>query len=105
MLSAMDCLVRFLPSERSIEVPSGTPLIEAARLAGLPVARSCGGDVTCGRCGLLLIDAPDSDSRPHPGPESRRETMAKARNTIDPALRLSCCLAVERNLTVTAPYW
>ncbi len=95
----MECLVRFLPSERSVAVPTGTRLMEAARLAGLPVARSCGGDASCGRCGLLLVGAPE------PNPESASESDAKRRNAIDPKLRLSCCLLVERDLTVTAPYW
>ena len=54
---AMECCVRFLPSEREIRVPAGTSLLEAARRAGLPVASACGADGICARCGLDILEA------------------------------------------------
>jgi ferredoxin len=96
----MDCLIRFVPSQREVRVPIGTSLLEAARQAGLPVAQSCTGGAVCGRCGLRVLAG--GDGLP---PESAGERRAKQRNRIDGGLRLSCLLRLEQDLTVTAPYW
>ena len=96
----MHHLIRFLPSERSVRVAPGTSLLEAAREAGLPVAQTCTGEGICARCGMQVLEGgADLDE------ESPREAKAKARNRIDPRLRLSCLLLADRDLTVTAPYW
>jgi ferredoxin len=94
------CRVRFLPSERQIGVPRGTTLLEAARSAGLPVASACGADAICARCGLDILQG--GQALP---PESTRETRIKAANRIAPHLRLACCIELECDLVVTAPYW
>ena len=41
-------------STRSIEVPVGTPLHEAALGVGLPIRSDCGGQGTCGKCVVRL---------------------------------------------------
>ncbi len=96
----MDPVVKFLPSERTVSVPAGTSLLDAVRLAGLPIAMGCSGGGACGRCGLRVltgpIDSPD---------DGRTESRVRARNRIDPDLRLACLLAVSADMTVTAPYW
>ena len=96
----MQCVVRFVPSQREVHVASGTSLLEAARLAGLPVAQSCTGDAICARCGLHILEG--GESLPS---ESDAERSAKRRNRIDSDLRLSCLLQLDHDLTVTAPYW
>jgi ferredoxin len=96
----MECVIRFVPAEREVRVPSGTSLLEAARLAGLPVARSCVGEATCARCGLQILAG--GEALP---PESEGERRVKQRNRIDAELRLACQLRLDRDLTVTAPYW
>ncbi|MBW2232694.1 MAG: (2Fe-2S)-binding protein [Deltaproteobacteria bacterium] len=93
-------MIRFVPAEREVRVPSGTSLLEAARLAGLPVARSCVGEATCARCGLQILAG--GEALP---PESEGERRVKQRNRIDAELRLACQLRLDRDLTVTAPYW
>ena len=61
----MDPVVKFLPSERTVSVPAGTSLLDAVRLAGLPIAMGCSGGGACGRCGLRVltgpIDSPDDE--------------------------------------------
>jgi ferredoxin len=94
----VDCLIRFEPSQRSVRVAAGTTLLDAAHLAELPVAGSCGADGVCGRCGLEILAGRQSA-------ETERERDIKARNRIDPKLRLACRLTVSGDLTVTAPYW
>jgi ferredoxin len=96
----VDFLIRFEPSRKSVRVPAGTSLLEAARRAGLPIASSCGADGVCGRCGLAILSGPTST-----GVESERDREIKRRNRIDADLRLACRIAVSADLTVTAPYW
>lgn len=96
----MECRIRFLPSQREKQVPQGANLLEAAREVGLPVASACGADGICGRCGLEVVEGAPSLS-----PPSEREERVKARNRVDPGLRLACMVTVEADLVVTAPYW
>jgi len=55
--------VIFEPSGQSIEVPPGTELLEAARLAGAELEAPCGGKGRCGRCIVRIGSGRvDSDS-------------------------------------------
>jgi ferredoxin len=94
----VDCEVRFRPSERWVRVPQGTTLLEAARGAGLPVARACGGGGLCSRCGLRVLVGSVSE-------ESAAELRAKRANRVDPELRLACLARLEGDVVVTAAYW
>lgn len=96
----MDVLVHFPTRDRSVRVPVGTPLIDAVREAGLPIARSCGGEGLCGRCGVQLLDGGAAVTA-----EAPDEARSKERNRIDPALRLACRVRVRADLAVAAPYW
>lgn len=96
----MECTVRFLPSGRVIQVEAGTTLLEAARIAKLPVAAACGENQICALCGLEILEggellAPEPDSEAH----------IKQLNRIDKELRLSCNLEITGDLVVTAQYW
>lgn len=92
--------VRLLPADVVVEVPSGTTLLDAVVAAGLPIARSCGADGICGKCALRALAGADAL-----GPESADEARIKARNRIDPELRLACRVRVRGDVTATAPYW
>jgi 2Fe-2S ferredoxin len=92
--------IHFLPSERTVRVVAGTPLLEAARRAGLPVAEACQGDGACARCGMRILSGGEGLS-----PESEGERAAKLKNRVDGRLRLSCQVRADRDMTVTAPYW
>jgi len=96
----MEPLVQFLPQDRQIRVPEGTTLLEAARLAGLPVAASCGGGGICGRCGMRILAR-----RSELTPETDSERRVKARNRIDDDLRLACRTGIWTDITVTTSYW
>jgi len=43
-------IVEFIPSGRTVDVSPGTPLLDAARLAGVEIVSPCGGKGTCGKC-------------------------------------------------------
>ena len=55
--------ITFLPSEKTIDVPVGTELLDAARRAGVEIASPCGGKGTCGKCIVKIISGGvDSES-------------------------------------------
>ena len=93
---AVDCLIRFLPSQRSIRVPAGTNLLEAARQAGLPMADGCGGWGTCSCCVVRIVAGGEGVAV-----ESEGEKAAKRSNGIEQDLRMGCFISLEQDLTVT----
>jgi len=48
--------VIFLPEYIKIEVESGTTIMQACRDAGIPIDAPCGGNGTCGKCLVRIID-------------------------------------------------
>ena len=94
----VDCEVRFHPSQQRVRVPRGASLLDAARGAGLPVARACGGTGLCSRCGVRVLSGPVSV-------ESADEAHAKRANRVDPELRLACLARLQGDVVVTAAYW
>lgn len=97
----MRCRIRFLPSERAVEIVAGeATLLEATRAAGLPIASACGENGACARCGLAVLEGAEALE-----PESERERRIKQRNRIDPALRLACRVRPRGDVTVRATYW
>jgi adenylate cyclase len=101
----MPFLVRFRTSSserpvRSLTVPNGTTLLEAAQQVGLPIARACGGGGLCARCGLAVLSGAETLA-----PPSAAEEQAKERNRIPLELRLACQVAIRGPLEVTAGYW
>jgi adenylate cyclase len=97
----MRCEIRFLPSDRSIEIPvDSMTLLEATREVGLPIASACGENGACARCGLQIVEGSTNLAR-----ETEREKLIKERNRIDPELRLACRVRPLGDLTVRASYW
>jgi ferredoxin len=90
--------LRFLPAGRELQVSRSTPLIEAIREAGLPIARACGEELICGKCGVRILEGRVSV-------ESAREREMKRRNRVAPELRLACVIRVYDDLVLTADYW
>jgi 2Fe-2S ferredoxin len=96
----VDVEVRFQPAGKKLRVPSGTRILDAARQAGLPVARACGANGLCARCGVVVLDGRESVSA-----ETPDEVLAKRANRIDASMRLSCMVTVSGNVQITASYW
>ena len=92
--------MRFQPSGRCVSVAAGSTLLAAVQRAGLPIARACGGEALCGRCGVTPLAGAGALS-----PEDASETRAKRRNRVAPAQRLACRARVSGDLEVTAGYW
>ena len=81
-------------------MPAGTTLLDAAVQAGLPVARSCGADGMCAKCGLVVVAGAE-----HLSPETPDEARIKQRNRVDAELRLACRARIEGDVVATAHYW
>ena len=90
--------VRFQPKGIALEVAKGTRLIDAVRAAGLPIARACGDDLVCAKCGVRILSGRVAREAPV-------ERRAKVRNRVPAGLRLACALRVQNDLEVTAEYW
>jgi len=87
--------VKFQPDGRNVFVLRGTKLIEAAGQAGIILNTPCGGEGTCGKCRVeVLQDAPEPTEadRRHLAPEQLRR-----------GLRLACQLVVDRDMVVSVP--
>jgi adenylate cyclase len=85
---------------QTARVADGTTLLEAARMAGLPIASACSGAALCARCGLeVLAGATALD------PEREDEREQKARNRVPAEQRLACRARVHGAVTASASYW
>jgi ferredoxin len=92
--------VRFLPGNRSIEVASGTLLLDAARDAGRPVAQSCGGLAICSWCRMQVVEGMEALSPIEPEEERLIRRQGFKENE-----RASCQAEVLGDVTVTTTYW
>ncbi len=88
-----DHLVTFDISPIPVRVPTGTLLVEAARMAGVEVAQPCGGQGRCGRCAVLVTT----------GPVRRRSTLRLSQEDIEQGYALACQTVVEGDVAVTVP--
>jgi len=93
--------VRFHPSEREVDVPAGTTLLEATRRAGLPIGSSCDGQGICGWCRLRVLEGAAELS---PVETTERELLARIGG--GPDERIACQARVlSPGVLVTASYW
>ncbi len=85
--------VRFLPHERTIEVPAGETLIRAAMAAGVHVNASCGGEGICGKCRVQIEEGGVQ------GGVSARLSKAD----FEKGYRLACLSEISSDITVRIP--
>ncbi len=85
-------IVTFLGS-RTVNVPSGTLLTDAAALAGEEILQPCGGQGRCGRCTVKI----------ERGRVRRRSTLRLSPEDIALGYALACQSVVEGNVTITIP--
>ncbi|KWX74676.1 ferredoxin [Paenibacillus riograndensis] len=91
-------VVTFRPDGRTIEVMHGTPLLEAARKAGVALTTRCGGKAGCLMCKVKVEDQFAAGLQP-PGDTERH----KLGSLLDEGVRLACQAAVWSNVTVHIP--
>jgi uncharacterized 2Fe-2S/4Fe-4S cluster protein (DUF4445 family) len=85
--------VRLKPSDKTVEVPTGTLISEAILQAGLEISQPCGGQGRCGRCAVIL----ESEGG------RRRSTIRLSAADMDAGFALACQTVVEGDLEITIP--
>jgi len=85
--------VTLLPDGKTVEVPTGSLVVEATRLAGIEVAQPCGGQGRCGRCSVQLDG----------GGFRRRSALRLSGADLDAGYALACQTVIEGDLQVTIP--
>ena len=88
--------IDFEPAGRRVRVEAGTVLLDAARSAGIGLASVCGGDGTCGRCRVVVMEG----ALPPPTDADRR---ALSRKEITAGERLGCRVPVTSDIKVHVP--
>jgi len=83
----------FLPHNRTVEVSSGTTVLEAARRHQFLIDAPCGGRGQCGNCLVQVI------GRPEP-PVTEEDSQHLTARQLEQGYRLACRLAVGSELTV-----
>ena len=87
--------VTFEPDGRTVDVPRGWTLLEAAQAGGIALEAPCGGQGTCGGCRILIPDGP-----PEPSEAARR---LLSREELTRGLRLACQVRVRARMRVVVP--
>ncbi|MCX7670868.1 MAG: 2Fe-2S iron-sulfur cluster-binding protein, partial [Anaerolineae bacterium] len=87
--------VHFDPGDKTVVVPGGTMIAEAARLAGIELNQPCGGQGRCGRC-AVIVDETRSAVR-------RRSTMRLSAADVAAGYALACQTTVEGEAWITVP--
>jgi len=85
--------VEFLPSRKSVIVPEGTLLIDAAAKTGITINAPCGGQGRCGRC-LVKVEK---------GQVSNNESPCLNTGQLQQGWVLSCVARVAGNLVISIP--
>lgn len=84
--------VTFINSGNTVEVPKGTTLLKAARLAGLQVDAICGGKGTCGKCRGIIAEGVVSEP-------TQREKESLSPGEIENGVALFCQRLIEGDVT------
>ncbi len=86
------CQVVFMPSKIEVEIEKGATILDAAQQAGISMKSSCGGQGTCGRCTVKVLEGQVS------GGEGNMSRKKKAEGYI-----LACTAIVEGDVKIKIP--
>ena len=89
----MPYTVRFEPWGTTVECSADQSLLDAARLAEIPVGAVCSGRGTCGKCQVRIL------TEPAPPPVGTESSVVAA-GALEQGYRLACMHQVDRDLTV-----
>jgi uncharacterized 2Fe-2S/4Fe-4S cluster protein (DUF4445 family) len=85
--------VKLLPEEKSVEVPTGTLITEAAVSAGLEITQPCGGQGRCGRCAVKIEE----------GVVRKRSTIRLNTDDLESGWALACQSVIEGDAVISIP--
>ena len=84
--------ITFLPDNRTVRVPRGSSLLDAARLAGAELEAPCNGAGSCGKCRVQLLE---DAAQPHAD-----ELLHLSGSEIAEGVRLACRSRADGSATV-----
>ena len=85
----------FVPSNRSVRVPVGVTVFDAASWNGIAIDSTCGGHGTCKKCKIQITDGSV--------PVSRLDIRAFTGDQLKDGWRLACLARATQNLTIDVP--
>jgi uncharacterized 2Fe-2S/4Fe-4S cluster protein (DUF4445 family) len=88
--------IDFEPVGKRVEVPPDTPLLDAARSAGIELASACGGEGHCGQCRVTVISGDVS-------PPIDAEKFILTELELRQGDRLACCAHALSDVKVNVP--
>ena len=74
--------VVFKPENRRAVVPAGIDLLRAAAMAGIELRSGCGGEGTCGRCVVKILEGQPQVGQGNVAPKYRQEGYVNACRTL-----------------------
>jgi len=88
------------PTQRSVRVPPGVTVFDAASWNGIAIDSTCGGHGTCHKC-KVRVDP--SDGRAEPPPVTRHDERTFGQDQLDAGWRLACLVQATGDLAVAVP--
>jgi uncharacterized 2Fe-2S/4Fe-4S cluster protein (DUF4445 family) len=85
--------IAFRPAGKTVTAPTGTLIVEAARLAGVDISQPCGGQGRCGRCAVLVES----------GQVRRRSTIRLSAADVEAGHALACQTVIQGEATIFVP--
>ena len=85
--------------QKTIVVRKGCNLFHVLREHKINIAQSCEGDGICGTCFVHI--SPSTNCTPL----SKREISLKRANQLQDDVRISCLIRVQRDISISTPYW
>ena len=85
----------FEPAGKSVRVPNGVSVFDAALWNGVAIDSTCGGHGTCKKCKVKVLDASI--------PITVLDQRAFTAEQLDEGWRLACMATAMRDLTVDVP--
>ncbi|HEX8990129.1 MAG TPA: ASKHA domain-containing protein [Anaerolineales bacterium] len=82
-----------IPEPVSVQVPTGTLVSDAARLAKVEIGQPCGGQGRCGRCAVQVAE----------GNIRRRSTVRLSQESLNQGFALACQALVEGDAAIQVP--
>lgn len=99
MSSLKTCKVTFLPLQKTVEVPEGWTVLEAASNRGVELDHACGGVCACSTCHVHVKEGFESLS---PASDKEEDMLDNAPG-LSTRSRLACQIAVHSDLVVEIP--
>jgi uncharacterized 2Fe-2S/4Fe-4S cluster protein (DUF4445 family) len=90
--------VVFQPDGKRGTIAYGTTVLDAARLLGVDVTSLCGGQMTCGKCKIIVQHGTNNVN-----PLTEQEQRLLSDGERDNGYRLACAVLAKGALTITVP--